>query len=155
MRKVIIAAVMATVAICSIRWYFTRGDTFHRPVFEAVISKIRKAGLPAGTVTEFKLDDLSNPNSLRPVKLGEVFPGWHGAGVIAALPSSAGDLKVVIRTRDNWHFGQGGFAYSDTPMTPEQDDEGKWFLDGVPGLSETKPDLKIDEHWWRVEASGD
>lgn len=159
MRRYRIAAILLGVLVIwvFIHWYFTRGDTFNRTVFEAVVGKIRNANLLAGTVTEFKLEDLSNPNSLRPVKPGEVFPGWQGAGVIAALRSSNGDLKLVIRTRDNWHFGQGGFAYSDRPMTAEQDDQGKWFLPDLLDVSinETKPGLKIDEHWWRVETTGD
>lgn len=137
-----------------IDWYSSKNDYFNRAVFEAVVERIRQSNLQTGIVTEFKLEDMSNPGSLRPVKPGEVFTGWHGAGLVDALRDANGDLKVVIRTRDNWHFGQGGFAYSDKPMAPEQDDEGKWFLFGLPTVHETKPGLKIDNHWWRLETSG-
>jgi hypothetical protein len=117
-----------------------------------VVAKVRARGVPPGAVVMLYLEDLTNPESLRPLAPGEHRGRGEGAGVVWAQSSSDGNLKVVIETKDLGHGGEWGFAYCDAPLTPAPfDGEGHWLMLDVPGgLSLTQAGMKIDDHWWKV-----
>jgi hypothetical protein len=123
---------------------------FDRETFEAVVAKVR-AQMKPGESRAFQLDLVSDANSLRPIKPDEEV-SIAKPGQVCATISPAGKLKLTILTRMLWRIAAYGFAYSDEPLTPELGDNGWWFLD-VPWLSETMPDRKIDDHWWKVQAN--
>lgn len=127
---------------------------FDRPLFEAIVAQVREAGLKPGVETQFFLDDLSNPKSLRLLSDGEAMKLYSrkGAGHVWAQVSPQGGLKVVVETNNMGHAGAYGFAYSDSALSPApMDGEGNWFRVDVPGpLYIVVPKMKIDEHWWEV-----
>jgi hypothetical protein len=126
---------------------------FNRKDLETVVEEIRIMGLKPNSETELRLDTLSDPKSLRPLKKAEHFYAGQGAGRVWAEASPDGKLKVAIETRDLGHAGYYGFAYSDVPLSPQRDNGG-WFSIAVPGpLTSVQPSMKIDEHWWKVETS--
>ena len=129
-----------------------------KAVLEDVVSEIRLMNLTPGEVNQFRMDDLSNAKSLRPVKLNSLFYGSNGseqAGNVYAIVSPAGSLKVEIVTYDWHHFGRSGFAFSDDRLKPEDDGEGYLMLD-VPGeLDCPDPSTEIDAHWWKVHSTID
>jgi hypothetical protein len=123
---------------------------FDRGTFEAVVANVR-AQMKPGESRTFQLDLVSDANSLRPIKPDEEVSSAK-PGRVRATISPAGKLKLTILTRMLWRIAAYGFAYSDEPLTPELEDNGWWFLN-VPWLSETMPDRKIDDHWWKVQAN--
>lgn len=126
---------------------------FDRGHFETIVAEVRKLNLEPGEVRDLRLDDPSDPTSLRPVRDLDIGPG-NGVGNVWAEVTRSGKLKVVIQTRDLNHAGSFGFAYSDEPLTPRPFGwgDGDWQELDVPGfLNMVLPEMRIDEHWWRVE----
>lgn len=125
---------------------------FYRARFEEVVAEARRLPIPPDDVVELRLDRLSDPRSLRPVRDDEVFGAGEGAGRVWAQRTVDGHMKVVIETQDSGHAGHYGFAFSDVPLKPEpRDDPSNWSRIDVPGhLCIVMPDGKIDEHWWSV-----
>ncbi|MBK9258680.1 MAG: hypothetical protein IPM54_02465 [Polyangiaceae bacterium] len=123
---------------------------FHRKHFEAVVARVRSMAPAPGQEARFRLDDPSEPTSLRFVAPAEEFARGAGSGTVWAAVTPDGKLKVVIETRDLGHAGEYGFAYSDVPLSP-QPFGGAWSTIDVPGhINLVKPDMNIDEHWWKV-----
>ena len=124
--------------------------SFDRGHFDAVVTQVRSMSLVAGEEVQLRLDDPSDPTSLRLFKPGETFHRGEGAGNVWASVDPDGMLKVVIETRDRGHAGEYGFAYSDVPLTP-QPFGGGWLMIDVPGhINLVQPKMKIDDHWWEV-----
>ena len=138
--------------------------SFDRENFEAVVAQVRAMspaaeGDSAGVTGlihategdfQFRLDDLSDPTSLRLLKPNESFDRGFGAGNVWADITPDGRLKVVIETKDLGHAGEYGFAYSDVPLSPQPFGKG-WFTIDVPGhINLVLPDMKIDDNWWKV-----
>lgn len=133
---------------------FLNPGRFDRAKFEAIVARLRQMKLPVGKEDRFMMDDLSDPNSLRPLKPKELLLNWSHSDLVWVRQNSPDDLDAVIVTRDCSHFGRFGFAYTTTRMTPELDDEeGIWCLCDLTHapVYETTPDMKIDDHWWGVE----
>ena len=123
---------------------------FDRKHYEAVVAQVRTMSPAAGGEIQLRLDDPADPASLRKLKPGEFFHRGDGAGNVWARVAPDGKLKVVIQTRDLGHAGEHGFAYSDVPLTPTAW-TGAWSFLDVPGrLQLVQPDMKIDDHWWKV-----
>lgn len=124
---------------------------FDRSHFESVVAQVRGMELAPNTDHDLRLDDLNNPQSLRPVRANEIFYRGQAAGGVCARIDSQGKLKVVIVTKDLGHAGIYGFAYSDEPLAP-QPDYGAWQTLDVPShVQYVLPNMKIDDHWWKVE----
>ena len=124
--------------------------SFDRERFEAVVAQVRSMSLVPGEETQLRLDDPSDPMSLRMLKPNEYFARGQGAGSVWASVTPDGELKVVIETRDAGHAGEYGFAYSDVPLSP-QPFGGGWDSLDVPGrIHLVQPKMKIDDHWWEV-----
>jgi hypothetical protein len=158
-RNRIIFALCSLVGVVALGSYALRAlrramgaGEFNRPRFEAIVAEVRSRTLPtcATCVVEFRLDDLSNPQSLRPWKTEELMQRGEGAGHIWAKLSEDRKLKVVIETRDYGHAGEYGFAYSDEPLTKESFSGGSdWYRIDVPSDLNLVSE-QIDEHWWSV-----
>lgn len=132
---------------------YQNAGRFDRDHFEAVVAEVRRLELRPGEARELRLDDPDDPASLRPFRDADIGPS-NGAGNVWAEMTAAGKLKVVIQTRDLNHAGSFGFAYSDEPLEPQPfgNGDGDWYELDVPGLlNMVQPDMRIDEHWWRVE----
>lgn len=133
-------------------WLAAGPGEFDHQRFEAIVAEVRRRQLPtcATCVITFRLDDLSNPQSLRPWGAEETAQRGEGAGRVWANRTEDGKLKVVIETRDYGHAGEYGFAFSDVPLKKEPFmGSSDWYRIDVPG------DLylvreQIDEHWWSV-----
>ncbi len=125
---------------------------FDRESLEGVVTQVRLSGMKPGEQKEFMLDDLSEPKTLHPIPNGRLLPRGHEAGHVWAEVSTEGKLKVVIETRDLGHAGEYGFAYSEIPLTPKPSEIDRgWFSIDVPGrLNLVQPDMKVDDHWWKV-----
>ena len=124
--------------------------TFHRARWEAVVDRVRSLGVQPGESRAFRLDDLSDPQTLRVRGPGEQFSRGQGAGNVWAKRSAGGKLTVVIETRDLGHAGEYGFAYSEQPLAPIPFG-GAWFSVDVPGhLTLVQPNMQIDGSWWKV-----
>ena len=123
---------------------------FDRGHFEAVVTQVRSMSLAAGDEVQLRLDDPSDPTSLRFLKPGETFHRGQGAGNVWARVTPSGELKVVIQTKDLGHRGEHGFAYSDVPLAPTAP-AGAWSYLDVPGrLKVVQPKMQIDDHWWKI-----
>ncbi len=127
--------------------------TFNRGKFEAVVAEVRARGLKPGESVEWRLDDISNPKTLRPLKPNEIAAAGFGEGKVWAVETADGKLNVVIETKDLGHAGEYGFAYSEEPIASSADircDRGWRELD-LPGhLRIVENGMKIDDHWWEV-----
>ncbi len=122
---------------------------FHQAHYEAVVAQVRSMQLEAGIETALRLDDPSDPKSLRKVKPDESFSRGAGEGNVWAILQD-GKLRVVIETQDLGHAGEYGFAYSDEVLSPQPFGE-QWHTLDVPGkINIVQPDMKIDDHWWKV-----
>ena len=152
----VVAAVLCVAAIVceffAIFHVFDRNPgRFDGELFEAVVAEVRTMNLTPGRVYEFKLEDLSDAKSLRRLKSGSEDARESREGYVWAEVTPAGNLKVVIETHDLGHLGSYGFAYLDAALSPQPDSGGWYWLD-VPGpLNQVLPDMKIDEHWWKVQ----
>ncbi len=124
---------------------------FSRGHFEAVVAQVRSMSLPVGEEVKLRLDDPSDPASLRLAKQGGM-PFHYGEGNVWAELGAGGALKVVIETRDLGHAGHYGFAYSDDLVSPYPlGGDGDWLRIDVPGhINITLPSMRIDRHWWEV-----
>lgn len=167
-RAYIVVAVCFVLLAAGLAWLFfytPLGMFVYRPVyqnagrfdrgrFESVVAEVRKRDPKPGVVYEWRLDDLDDPASLRPLHKVEDLRGLNNGHVWAEV-NAAGKLKVVILTRFLNHAGSYGFAYSDEPLTPTPfgHGDGNWLQLDVPGdfLNMVLPEMQIDEHWWRVE----
>jgi len=125
---------------------------FHRQTMEAIVAQVRTSGLQPDKEEEFVVGSLSDPTSLRPWKQTPASSMAKAGNRVWAEISADGKLKVVIETRDLGHAGTYGFAYSDSPLSPKPfGPEGNWLLLDVPGdLNMVQPNMKIDDHWWKV-----
>jgi hypothetical protein len=124
--------------------------SFEREHFSAVVARVRSLALPPGKEALLRLDDLSDPASLRMLEADECFERGRNAGNVWAGVAPDGLLKVVIETRDLGHAGEYGFAYSDVSLSARPF-EGDWFTIDVPGrINLVLPRMKIDDHWWQV-----
>jgi hypothetical protein len=126
---------------------------FQRQQFEAIVAQVRRMHLRPGEEFEFQLDDFTHPESLRPLTKEEARRSLGEGRVWAAL-SHDGKLKVVIETRNLGHAGEYGFAYSDATLLPKPSggDDGGCLVIDVPGpLNFVLPEMRIDDHWWKVE----
>jgi hypothetical protein len=153
----LIGLAVAALVLGLARYYFLNSGPFDRPRFEAIVAQVRREELPAGQVREFKVENLADATTLRPLRQGEMLFDSDNVGHLWALRSSNGIYRVAVLTRDYGHFGRFGFANSDIPMRPEQDANGLWYLPDliqIP-INAASPDMKIDEHWWQVKSSGD
>ena len=107
-----------------------------------------------GETVELRLDDISVPKSLRPLKPNEMSAAGFGEGKVWAAMTVDGKLKVVIETRDLGHAGEYGFAYSEVPLiaTPLGGSrDGEWLeLDLPSHLKIVQPNMKMDDNWWKV-----
>ena len=123
---------------------------FDRAHFEAIVAEVRARGLIPGESADFRLDDISSPRSLRPLKSDEMQRRGENAGSVWAAVTVDGKLKVVIETKDLGHAGEFGFAFSEEPLSPKKPDD----YHESPRLSLPSPlDLplrKIDNRWWEV-----
>jgi len=126
---------------------------FDRKSLDGLAERVRLMGLMPGEQKEFRVDTLSDANSIRPLKPGTIVARGQGIGHMWAEVSRDGKLKVVVETRDLGHAGEYGFAYSDVPLLPEPfGTGGAWFSIDVPGrLNLVQPSMKVDDHWWKVE----
>jgi len=123
---------------------------FDRVYFEGIVAQVRKEKLPSKEAACFRLAKPLDATSLQPCSTNESGARGQGAGMIFASQSPEGHLNVVFETKDLGHAGEYGFAYSDIPLEP-QPCGGGWFTLDVPShLNLVQPDMKIDEHWWRV-----
>ena len=142
------------LAILFIAWMIFRHNpfAFHRSRFEAVVARVRTFQIPPGETWEFRLDSLTDPGSLRRRSPSALSERGRGAGDVWASRTAVGKLKVVIETLDLGHAGERGFAYSEEPLTPKPFGfSGGWYSIDVPGhLNLVKPEMKIDESWWKV-----
>jgi hypothetical protein len=127
---------------------------FDRERFEAIVQEVRALKVKPGEEKELRLDDLSDPKSLRVLKSDEEFYKFRlgrRAGNVWATMTPERKLKVVIETRDLRHAGEYGFAYSEAVLSPEPFGES-WFRLDVPGrLKQVEPKRQIDDHWWEVK----
>jgi len=125
---------------------------FDRKSLGGLVEQVRLMRLMPGEQKEFRVDTLSDPKSIRPLKSGTIVDGEQGVGHVWAEVSRDGKLKVVIETRNLGHAGEYGFAYSDVALLPEPFGTGRdWFSINVPGhLNLVQPSMKVDEHWWKV-----
>jgi len=125
---------------------------FRRTELEAVVREARRLTTEVGEEREFNLDSMSDPKSLRGLTTDEIVQPGTRAGRVWATLSPARGLVVVIETRDLSHGGEYGFAYSDTPLTARRSyGSAEWYHLDVPGLlTAVKPNMRIDDHWWRV-----
>jgi hypothetical protein len=120
---------------------------FDQAQFAAIVEQVEAIGIQPGESFELRLDDITNPKSLRTVKPNEFFDRGNGAGDVWAARAADGSLTVVIETRDLGHAGEYGFAYTGTsPPTPITD----WGATDLPGPL-NRVDKKINDHWWAVE----
>lgn len=126
---------------------------FDRESLEGVVAQVRLSGMKPGGQTEFIMDDLSDPKTMHSIPNGQLLPRGHEAGHVWAEVSTDGKLKVTIETRDLGHAGEYGFAYSDIPLAPKLSEHyNGWYSIDVPGrLNMVQPDMKVDDHWWKVE----
>lgn len=159
--KKLVPVIVFALPLASIGWilvHFTplgivlrqNSGYFDRAHFDAVVAQVRLMPLTPDKETSFRLDDLADAKSLRPVKPDESFHRGAGAGRVWALLNKDGKLTVVIETRDLGHAGEYGFAYSDIPLVARPW-EGGWSTLDVPSrLQLVQPDMKIDDHWWKV-----
>lgn len=130
--------------------FFSNPGLFHRSRFEAVVARVRDMPLEVGETKLLRLDDLSDPASLRPCEPDEFFRRGECEGVVWARLDADGRLAVVIQTRDLGHAGSFGYAYSDAQLTPTSDDPS-WSWIAVPGpLNLVRAGGKMDDHWWKV-----
>jgi hypothetical protein len=119
---------------------------FDQARFAAIVEQVKAIGIQPGESLELRLDDITNPKSLRRVKLNEIFDRGYGAGNVWAARAADGSLAIVVETRDLGHAGEYGFAYTGTsPPTPISD----WATD-LPGPL-NRVDKKIGDHWWAVD----
>ncbi len=126
--------------------------TFDKPRFVAIVQQVRALGVKPCQQLELRLDDVSNPKSLRRLKPKEAFgPGW-GEGNVWVEMTAGGKLKVVIETKDLGHCGEYGFGYSESPLSLQPlGENGEWYLLDLPGpVNIVSPDMKIDDNWWEV-----
>ena len=124
--------------------------SFDRASCESVVQEVRAAGLVPGETKEFRLDDRSDPRSLRLRRPGELVRRGDGAGSVWAEMTTDGRLMVVIETRDLGHAGEYGFAYSDAPLNSGPIG-GPWQPLALPGhLRLGLPRMRIDDHWSEV-----
>ena len=157
--KIILALCSLVVGVVTLgsyalyTWLAMGAGEFHHQRFEAIVAEVRRRHPPTCTTCEvtFRIDDFSNPQSLRPwVRGEELVQRGEGAGRVWARWTEDGKLKVVIQTRDYGHAGEYGFAFSDVPLTKEPFmGSSDWYGVDVPG------DLflvgeQIDERWWSV-----
>ncbi|MCY3021996.1 MAG: hypothetical protein NTW87_23540 [Planctomycetota bacterium] len=148
---IVVAGAYLLVTVTPLGMWSTRNaGPFDRERLAAVVAQVRLMGIAPNEEKELRLADLSRPGSLRAVQPNETFARGQGAGCVWAKVSADGKLTVVIETRDLGHAGEYGFAYSDAPLLPKP--FGKdWFTIDVPGhLNIVLPEMRIDEHWWRV-----
>ena len=123
---------------------------FKRNHFEDVVEQVRLMTPNETEEIYLRLDDLSDPKTVRNATRSEMYIRGGGAGNIWATKSRSGVLKVVIQTKDLGHAGEYGFAYSDVPLTLQPFGE-HWFTLDLPGrINIVDPKMKIDEHWWEV-----
>lgn len=123
---------------------------FERGHFKEVVAQARALSPTAGGEFELRLDDPHDPSSLRTLAPGESFDRGQGAGHVWARVSPAGDLTVVIQTKDRGHAGESGYAYSDVPLVATVP-SGAWSFLNVPGrLNQVQPKMQIDGQWWEV-----
>lgn len=123
---------------------------FDRARMQQIVDRVRLLGIKPGEDRNLRLDDLSNPSSLRVTKPQEVFPRGEGAGNVYARVSANGELTAVIETKDLGHAGEYGFAYTELNPTPDPNYAGVLNVDAPCPLKMTTPDMKIDAHWWKV-----
>jgi len=144
-------AVMAFFAYIAARaLFFPPGGRFDRPRFEAIVKEVRRYPIAPGKEVDLRLDDISNPRSLRPRGDDELILRGKGVGNVWAARTVGGHLKVVIETKDSGHAGEYGFAYSEEPLTPHRLDEN-WSTIAVPGpINIVESNAQIDAHWWSV-----
>jgi hypothetical protein len=125
--------------------------TFDRAKLAAVVEQARNMNLTPDMEQEFRLENISDPKSLRPAKRGEIIYRGQGAGLVWAKISPDGKLRVVVETRDLGRAGSYGFAYSDKPLAAQHVSDDWSSLD-VPGpLNLVQPNMRIDDHWWEVQ----
>jgi hypothetical protein len=131
-------------------WSQQNAGPFDRERFMEIVAHVRLMGIAPDEEKELQLADVSKPDSLRALAPNTTLARGQGAGRVWARVSADGKLTVVIETRDLGHAGEYGFAYSDVALSPKP--FGKdWFTIDVPGhLNIVLPEMKIDEHWWRV-----
>ncbi|NNC90039.1 MAG: hypothetical protein HKN82_16400 [Akkermansiaceae bacterium] len=123
---------------------------FDRGKLEEVVARVRSMAPAAGEESRFRLDDPSDPASLRRIEPDETFARGQNAGNVWATVTPDGALKVVIQTRDLGHAGEYGFAYSDAALSSKPFGSD-WFILDVPGrLNLVLPKMQIDDHWWKV-----
>lgn len=151
---VILSLVLIGVVIFLLSYIFIWPPSFNRELYSGVVEQVRQSGIAPGQKMTFKMDDLSNPKSLRVRNPDEYIARGQGAGCVEAEMTYDGNLKVVIETRDWGHAGEDGFAYSDVPLDTVPygpGDESGWFYLDVPShLNLVLLRWKIDENWWRV-----
>lgn len=122
---------------------------FDRVHLKAVVDQVRVMSIAPDREIQLRLDNPADPKSLRLVKPGETFPRGSGAGCVWAKVNDD-KLVVVIETNDLGHAGEYGFAYSDVPL-PSRPFGDDWFTIEAPGpINLVQPDMKIDDHWWKV-----
>lgn len=122
---------------------------FDRAHFNAVVDQVRAMPLAPGREVRLRLDNPAEPKSLRLVKPDETFSRGSGAGCVWAKINNE-KLVVVIETSDLGHAGEYGFAYSDVPLSTTPFGSG-WLTIDAPGhINLVKPEMKIDDHWWKV-----
>jgi hypothetical protein len=130
--------------------FFPLGAGFDRARFEAIVAEVRRYDIAPGKELELRLDDISNPRSLRLRRDDEQILRGEGVGHVWAARTEGGRLKVVIEIQDGGHAGEYGFACSDEPLTPRRLDEN-WSTIAVPGpLNIVGSNARIDAHWWSV-----
>jgi len=154
-----VVAILATISYLGIRFtplgfflvvFRQNPGSFQPTRFEGIVEHVRAMGIRPGETRQLRLDDLTDPKSLRSLKTGEAFARGQGAGSVWAEATVDGALKVVIETRDLGHAGEYGFAFSDTALSPEPLGDA-WFALDLPGrLNLVLPRMQVNDHWWQV-----
>jgi hypothetical protein len=125
---------------------------FKKEYFDIIVRNARQRSQPGGMISRVRLDNVKNPRLMRPLRPEEEKGPPLLEGMVWFQQLEEEKVKVVIQTWSKKRGRHYGFAFADDILKPEPAGDGRWVLD-VPGpLRFTKPDYKLDEHWWKVFA---
>jgi len=124
-----------------------RNPSFDKQRLEKIVEKVKEKKLKPGAQVELRVENLSDPGSLRARRTSDNDRG-RGAGNVWASKEPGGELVVIIETQDNGHAGTYGYAYSEA--APHQTPEKLWSVGTQTYMSCTEPSWRVAEHWWQV-----
>jgi hypothetical protein len=124
----------------------TSAGHFDRAQMESLVAQVRQQKF--SDEKDFNWDVIAGKATLLPATT--IDEGIRVANWVWARRTEDQKLDVVIMTVNGGHAVSYGFAYSDKILVPEKDPDSEVLLLDVPGMNETSPEEKIDEHWWEV-----